>query len=192
MDYRQLTAEWTENPDLEGTLVHVERVFARPAIHADLDPPPPPALARRMAERGIERPYRHQTRGVDSIRAGHHTVLVSGTASGKSLTYQIPIVERILAEPRTTALLLYPTKALAQDQLRSFRRFELPEVDAATYDGDTPGQERVRIRQHATVVLTNPAGWPPTTAPSRLSCSRPPPSGTPATWPRRSAACRSR
>ena len=156
MDYRQLTTEWTENPDLEGTLVHVERVAARPAIHADLDPPPPPALARRMAERGIERPYRHQVRGIDSIRAGHHTVLVSGTASGKSLTYQIPIVERILAEPRTTALLLYPTKALAQDQLRSFRRFELPGVDAATYDGDTPGQERVRIRKHANVVLTNP------------------------------------
>ncbi len=140
----------------EGELVHLERFAERDPITALPDPPLPGALEERLKERGIERLYRHQVAGIRRIREGRHTVLVSGTSSGKTLTYQVPIVERALEDPRTTALLLYPTKALAQDQLGSLQRYRLPGVTAATYDGDTPDEQRRWVRRHATAVLTNP------------------------------------
>ncbi len=129
---------------------------ARPAIFGDLDPPLPGALAQRLAEHGIERLYRHQVQAVRSIRSGVHTVLVSGTASGKTLGYQIPLAEAILANPRTSALLVFPTKALAQDQLRSLTALRIPGLVAATYDGDTSPEDRRWVRRHANVILTNP------------------------------------
>ena len=140
----------------EGELVHLERFAERDPITAPPDPPLPGALEERLRERGIEHLYRHQVAGIRRIREGRHTVLVSGTSSGKTLTYQVPIVERALEDPRTTALLLYPTKALAQDQLGSLQRYRLPGVTAATYDGDTPDEQRRWVRRHATAVLTNP------------------------------------
>ena len=140
----------------EGELVHIERFAERDPITALPDPPLPGALEQRLRERGIERLYRHQVAGIRRIRDGRHTVLVSGTSSGKTLTYQVPIVERALEDPRSTALLLYPTKALAQDQLGSLQRYRLPGVTAATYDGDTPDEQRRWVRRHATAVLTNP------------------------------------
>ena len=129
---------------------------AREAILQAVEPPLPPLLAARYAERGIEQLYRHQARAVESIRSGQHTVVVAGTASGKTLCYQAPITEQILTDARSTALLIYPTKALAQDQLRSFRDLGIPEIKAAAYDGDTPGDERSRIRRSSNVLLTNP------------------------------------
>lgn len=105
---------------------------------------------------GIDRLYRHQARAVDLIRSGRHTVVVAGTAAGKTLCYQIPIAEAILDEPKTTALCLYPTKALAQDQARSFNAAAMPGMHAETYDGDTPGDQRAAIRRSASVILTNP------------------------------------
>jgi DEAD/DEAH box helicase domain-containing protein len=93
---------------------------------------------------------------VRSIRSGAHTVLVSGTASGKSLSYQIPIAEAILENPRTTALLVFPTKALAQDQLRSLTELRIPGLVAATYDGDTSPEDRSWAKRHANLILTNP------------------------------------
>ena len=134
----------------------MEQVPGRSAIHAPLDPPLHPLLASRLQERGVERLYRHQTQAIRRIREGRHTVLAAGTAAGKTLCFQVPIAERILARPRSTALLLYPTKALAQDQARSFGQLRIPEVAVATYDGDTPHDERARIRQRSNVVLTNP------------------------------------
>ncbi len=147
---------WAGNPDLEGELVHVRNRPPREAIHGSIDPPLPPLLAARYAERGITELYRHQARSIESIRRGRNTVVVAGTASGKTLCYQAPIVETILGEPKSSALLIYPTKALAQDQLRSFRDLGIPEVKAATYDGDTPADERNRVRRTSNVVLTNP------------------------------------
>ncbi len=154
--FESVVGAWEAMDDLGGNLVHVEHLAARAPIHAKLDPPLPPLLAGRLAERGIERLYRHQANSIRLIRSGTNTVVVAGTAGGKTLCYQAPIVEAILAEPRTAALLLYPTKALAQDQLRSFRDLGIPEVIAATYDGDTDREERARIRRRANVVLTNP------------------------------------
>ncbi len=83
-------------------------------------------------------------------------MLATGTASGKSLCYQLPIVEGALNGSTDTALLIFPTKALAQDQLRALQSWLVPGVRAATYDGDTPTDTRVATRKHANVVLTNP------------------------------------
>jgi DEAD/DEAH box helicase domain-containing protein len=147
---------WTEDSDYQGQLVWSEEIPAREAIHGRLDPPLPGVVAERLAERGIRDLYRHQVRGIRRVREGRHTVLVSGTASGKSLTYQVPIAERVLADPKTATFLIFPTKALAQDQLRSLRELRIPGLVAATYDGDTAADERRRVRRHANVVLTNP------------------------------------
>jgi DEAD/DEAH box helicase domain-containing protein len=149
-----LVDEWLNDPD--GRVVHVEEVAATAALFANLDPPIPHALNERLADQGIGRLYRHQARAIESIRAGANTVIVAGTASGKSLCYQIPIIESLLAADAATALLLYPTKALAQDQLRSIHKLAVPEMVEATYDGDTDTDQRTWVRRHVNVVLTNP------------------------------------
>jgi len=149
-----LVDDWLNNPD--SRVVHVEEVEATQAIFATLDPPLPPSLTARLAERDVERLYRHQVHAIESIRAGTDTVIVAGTASGKSLCYQIPIIESLLAGDGDTALLLYPTKALAQDQLRSIHKLAVPDMVEATYDGDTDTDQRAWVRRHANVVLTNP------------------------------------
>ncbi|MGI9610800.1 MAG: DEAD/DEAH box helicase [Acidimicrobiia bacterium] len=149
-----LIQEWLDSPD--SRIVHVEEIEATEALHATLDRPFPAPLTERLAEEGIERLYRHQARAIELIRERADTVIVAGTASGKSLCYQIPIIESLLADDGATALLLYPTKALAQDQLRSIHKLAVPAMVEATYDGDTDADQRTWIRKHANVVLTNP------------------------------------
>ncbi|NIA24993.1 MAG: DEAD/DEAH box helicase [Gammaproteobacteria bacterium] len=154
--FEKLVRSWAEHPDFEGAPAHLETIPARQALFEDLDPPVADALKERLAERGVERLYRHQARAIANVRAGINTVMVSGTASGKSLGYQVPIVEAILDNPRTSAMLLFPTKALAQDQLRSFQDLRIPGLVAATYDGDTAPDDRTWVRRRANVVMTNP------------------------------------
>ena len=155
-DFRQLVRRWQRSPSFGGELVHTRLLPARDARFEDLDPPLCGPLAERLAGKGITRLYRHQARAVRKIREGSHVVLVSGTASGKTLCYQIPIAERILEDPSGTALLIYPTKALAQDQLGSLDRLAIPGLVASTYDGDLPAGRRSRVRNKANVILTNP------------------------------------
>lgn len=150
----EVLAAWHDDED--GSLVHVEHRPERGAMFMAIDPPLHPLLAARLAERGVDRLYRHQVQAIRRLRDRVDTVVVAGTAAGKTLCYQAPIVESILADAKTTALCLYPTKALAQDQLRSFSDLRIPEVKASTYDGDTPPDERARIRRQANVILTNP------------------------------------
>jgi DEAD/DEAH box helicase domain-containing protein len=100
--------------------------------------------------------WSHQAHAIDALRHRRNVAIATGTASGKSLCYQVPIVESIAGGGRDTALLIFPTKALAQDQLRTFREWLVPDLVAATYDGDTPFDERTWIRNHANVILTNP------------------------------------
>lgn len=139
-----------EDPDV--VRIVEEEPLAPSFADADLHP----LLRARLAERGVDRLYRHQAEALTRVRAGEHTVVASGTASGKSLVYQVPVVESALADPHTTTLLLHPTKALSHDQLRSLRALRIPELRLGVYDGDTPPDERVRIRRSANVVLTNP------------------------------------
>jgi len=154
--FERIISEWEADEDIEGTLVHLEAIPGREPIHATLDPPLHPLLASRLADAGIGELYRHQVTAIDRVRKGRHTVVVAGTASGKTLAYLAPIVEAQLADRRTTALLLYPTKALARDQLRRFRALDIPDVVAEAYDGDTPIEDRARIRRSSNVILTNP------------------------------------
>ncbi|MEZ4649222.1 MAG: DEAD/DEAH box helicase [Candidatus Eisenbacteria bacterium] len=109
-----------------GQMVHVQSQEEREPVHLDPERPLPESLARPLRELGIERLYRHQAQAIDSIRAGKNTVVVTGTASGKSLCYNLPVLESIGEDPRARALYLFPTKALSQDQLKVLRRF-LPE-----------------------------------------------------------------
>ncbi len=155
-DFQAVLRDWEENPDLAGELVYHRVVPERPASFGDLDPAPGVALRELLAARGIERLYRHQARAVNRIRRGEHLVVVSGTASGKSLCYQLPIAEAVLEDPSRTALLLFPTKALAQDQARALREWNVPGLAVAAYDGDLPAPERPRVRNRANVILTNP------------------------------------
>jgi DEAD/DEAH box helicase domain-containing protein len=141
---------------------HFDRVVGdttlpeRPARPATAPPELTERVTERLRARGVDTLWSHQAAAVESLRAGRNVVVATGTASGKSLCYQLPIVDSVVAGSRDTALLVFPTKALAQDQLRSFREWLVPDVVAATYDGDTPTDERTWIRAHANVVLTNP------------------------------------
>ncbi len=152
----EVVAAWQADEERAASIVHVEEIPAREAIWADPDPPLPAPLATALAERGVGRLYRHQVHVIRRLRDGIHTVAVAGTAAGKSLGYQVPIAEAVLADPAARALAIYPTKALAQDQLRSFGRLGVPELVPAAYDGDTPPEQRRWARRGAAVVLTNP------------------------------------
>ena len=138
-------------------LVHVVRTPARPARYGDLDPPLQPAVAEAL---GVEGLWSHQAEAIDAIRARTSVVITTGTGSGKSVCYQAPIAESLVAKPNgSTALLIFPTKALARDQLTTFGsladRLDGAVVPAA-YDGDCTPEERTWVRSSANVILTNP------------------------------------
>lgn len=153
---RDVIQSWQSDPDTADRVVHVETVPAHGAIFEDLDPPLPDRLATALAGRGITRLYRHQAQTIRRVRQRVDTVVVAGTASGKSLCYQAPIVEAALGDRPATALLLYPTKALARDQFRALHTLGIAEVTPVVYDGDTDQDTRMWARRHATAVLTNP------------------------------------
>ena len=135
-------------------VAHVERTPKRSARFADLHEPLSETVAALLPEQGL---WSHQAEAIDHVRSGRSVAIATGTASGKSLCFQIPIAEAIAADPLpATALLLFPTKALAQDQLRSITALNVPGLIAATHDGDSSPEERKWTRAHANVLLTNP------------------------------------
>ncbi|HEY8862571.1 MAG TPA: DEAD/DEAH box helicase [Candidatus Dormibacteraeota bacterium] len=118
-----------------------------------------PELVTALAARGIHRLYTHQADAYEAVRKGRHLVVVTPTASGKTLCYNLPVLQRLLENPEKRALFLYPTKALAQDQLAELSALKhgLPiQLRADTYDGDTPPGRRTAIREGGHVVMTNP------------------------------------
>jgi DEAD/DEAH box helicase domain-containing protein len=135
-------------------LAHVERIAARPAKTASIEIAP--EIAVRLRKAGIDKLWTHQAEALEHLRAGRHVAVATGTASGKSLCYQLATFETLVHNPKATALYLFPTKALSQDQLRQIRSFAVPAVRAAVYDGDTPSTERTWIRRNANLVVTNP------------------------------------
>ncbi len=110
----------------------------------------------RLAARKIDRLYVHQAAAIDALIERESIVVATSTASGKSLCYQVPIVDAVVSGERATSLLLFPTKALANDQLQSLRSWLVPGLKAVTYDGDTHPDDRQWARQNANVLLTNP------------------------------------
>ncbi|MCU1356466.1 MAG: helicase/secretion neighborhood putative DEAH-box helicase [Acidimicrobiales bacterium] len=138
-------------------LVHLERLPPRPSRAGTLQRPLPGTLHERIAELGITELWCHQAEAIDHLRSGRSTVVATGTASGKSLCYQLPIAEAVVDPIHPgTALALFPTKALAQDQLQAFGHLDAPGLIAATYDGDAGPDQRAWARRNANVILTNP------------------------------------
>ena len=124
-------------------LLHLAVLPPRPALHADTSRPLSPEVQDRLPGPL----WSHQARAIDLARTGRSVVVASGTASGKSLCYQVPIAEVAVDPIRPgTSLLLFPTKALAHDQLRALTALDLPGVVAGAYDGDASPEERTWIR----------------------------------------------
>src|SRR5687768_4464056 len=135
-----------------------QTVASLPPRPAKLVEPPGlhPELLTALAREGVGRLYSHQREAYERVRAGENVVVATATASGKSLCYKIPAFENALGSAASRALFLYPTKALAQDQMGKIRAFGVRGVHPATYDGDTPQAVRADVRRRANVVLTNP------------------------------------
>jgi DEAD/DEAH box helicase domain-containing protein len=141
----------------EVTLDHV--IPAAEARFASLPDDVRPELVRALAARGIDRLYSHQADAYNAVRGGRHLVVVTPTASGKTLCYNLPVLQRLLERPDRRALYVFPTKALAQDQLAelSALKHELPiDLRVDTYDGDTSPGRRTAIREAGHIVMTNP------------------------------------
>lgn len=155
LDLTGLLQRLSSEMESEG-LVGMVKLPGRSPTQVRPDPPLPGPLRQRLEARGISALWTHQEEALAAVRRGEHTIVSTGTASGKSLCFNLPTIEQVLTDRRSRALYLYPTKALAQDQLRAIRAFGLPQVSAATYDGDTPSEERSSVRKYANIVLSNP------------------------------------
>ena len=137
-------------------LVYEDVYQARSGRPAQIPDDLHPVVAEALLANGIEILYDHQAEAIESAFAGP-TIVTTGTASGKSLCFQLPTLEVLVQDPKARALYLYPTKALAQDQARALHAFGLhKQIRPAIYDGDTPSQERPAIRKRSNLVITNP------------------------------------
>lgn len=137
-------------------ITHIERVPPRAGQAAPWPGWTDPAVRDAFTAQRIIAPWKHQAAAATLAWEGTHVVLATGTASGKSLAYQLPALSALARDPKATVLYLSPTKALAADQLRAIARLGLDGVRPATFDGDTPREEREWVRQHSRFVLTNP------------------------------------
>jgi DEAD/DEAH box helicase domain-containing protein len=162
---RRLTASAAPlGPAADPIVTAVQRLPAVPALFAPFPDGMDPRLQGALASRGIEQLYTHQADAMTHVLAGRHVVTVTPTASGKTLCYNAPVLNAILQDPATRALYLFPTKALAQDQLAELHALSESvgrgpddvKIGVFTYDGDTPADARRAIRGKAHVVLSNP------------------------------------
>ncbi len=159
MDFQEFlssvgSAEW-----YKGQIVHRHSLPARDAAPGELDHPLHSSVERGLRELGSYPLYFHQAEAINLIRGGKNVIVVTPAASGKSLCYQVPVLQALAEGLNGTALYLFPTKALAQDQLLSL--IELGQAtqirfSAGTYDGDTPDSERALLRRSGQVIITNP------------------------------------
>jgi len=156
MDVRAFLEELKRQPGYDGQVVYERFVPPRTARYAELNPPLPPVLQESLRAQGIARLYSHQVEAVAAARGGTHVVVVTPTASGKTLCYNLPVLETLAGDQDARALYLFPTKALAQDQADGLAEFGLPDLTWGTYDGDTPTAQRRSVREKAQIILTNP------------------------------------
>jgi len=162
VDFGEFLSELVSGRRYAGQVVHVEEIPARQPVHGALSQPLPGQLEEALTRLGITQLYSHQASAIERIRGREHTVIVTSTASGKTLCYNLPVLETLLSDPQAKALYLFPTKALAQDQVRGLRRLAdlHPELDAlvrcGTYDGDTPAATRRKLRNEGNIILSNP------------------------------------
>ena len=127
-----------------------------PARGPRLAPFPDEVDPRVRAAVGLDALYAHQREAWDAAARGEHLIVTTGTASGKTLAFNLPVLDALAREPKLRALYLYPTKALAQDQARTLHSYRIPRLRPAIYDGDTESERRWQIRRWANLILTNP------------------------------------
>ncbi len=150
-----VAAAWQEivgGEELAHLAVEPPRAGRREPFPDDLDP----RVASALIAQGITALYTHQAETWEALRTGGHAIVTTSTASGKSLAFNLPVLDLLAREPKSRAIYLYPTKALAQDQARALQAFSVKGVKPAIYDGDTESERRWQIRKWANVVLTNP------------------------------------
>ena len=155
MDALGVFEHFASQPQLRERVANFVTVPGKGAAYSELSVPLHAGLAESLKEAGIERFFSHQALAIESVLAGRDTMVVTGTGSGKTLCYNAPVLHTCLTEPVATALYLFPTKALAQDQAGKLEAIA-GGVRYGVYDGDTPRQQRGAIRRSAHVVLTNP------------------------------------
>ncbi len=151
--------ELLADPEIAPSIVHVEREAPREAIWADMPDDLDPRLAAALSRRGIDRLYSHQRAAWDRVKLGGNVVVVTPTASGKTLCYNLPVADRLLRDPEARALYLFPTKALSQDQQAELNELTLSGdlgLKVFTYDGDTPDSLRAAARDTGRIVISNP------------------------------------
>ena len=148
-----------EEPSLGQGITHHAVLPARAAVWAEMPDWLDPRIRAGLATRGIDRLYSHQAEAIEAVRAGRDVVVVTPTASGKTLSYALPTLQAIAEDPAARALFLFPTKALGQDQVAELAALSTAAgltISASTYDGDTPAPIRSAIRGAGQVVVTNP------------------------------------
>ncbi len=162
MSLEQLLTFWRHTPQIAENIAHWEQIPARAARRIALPPELHPDLADALQKSGIRELYIHQLACWEQIRRGSNVVVATGTASGKSLCYNLAALDRLLRMESARALYLFPTKALAQDQLSGIRSLLSsgnsgePVFPAEIYDGDTPRSQRAGVREKARALLSNP------------------------------------
>ena len=150
----------TAQPAYSGQISHIEHIPLRDANYTELDKPLAASLQDCLNEQGLLPLYTHQAEAVNSAREGGNIMVATSSASGKTMCYNLSVLQALSTEWGSRALYLFPTKALAQDQLRGLQELCCPSLlkmeELATFDGDTPKTERAEIRKRTRIILTNP------------------------------------
>ncbi len=148
-----------KQPYYKGQFVHIRKSPAKRARYGKLKKNLSPQILEALKKNGTPRLFEHQATAIEKIRQGNNVVIVTATASGKSLSYHLPVIESILQKPATRAIYLFPTKALAHDQLRNLQSLIetlSPQPKIGAYDGDTPTEIREKLKAKANILFTNP------------------------------------
>ena len=160
MNINDTLEEWLKEPQFHKNIAFRQVSSPREAIQRPFPEQIPPQICELLRKKGITSLYSHQAEALEAISMGENVVLSTGTSSGKSLCYTIPILSRQMSDPGSTALLLFPTKALANDQYNTFADFSKAlsgkTSNPSIYDGDTPANQRSAIRKSANILMSNP------------------------------------
>jgi DEAD/DEAH box helicase domain-containing protein len=158
MQIRELLDELLTSLETGPLITAVRHFNAKPPVFAPFPSSLDPRIVEALKARGVGQLYSHQAKAFDTVAKGEHLVVVTPTASGKTLCYNLPVLQALVQQPEARVLYLFPTKALAQDQLAELMELSrtLPDMRMFTYDGDTPQDARRSVRARANLVLTNP------------------------------------
>ena len=160
MDTQTFLREITSLPEYRGQIVHIEPLLPRQPTYGTLEQPLSDHLRNCLEKHHLFPLYTHQASAVNHLMKGKNVVISTSSASGKSLCYNVAVLQTMINAPMSRAIYLFPTKALAQDQLRALKNTFCPDLlttdDVATFDGDTPTRERSQIKKRVKILLTNP------------------------------------